>query len=140
MRALLDTNLFVSYLLTPPGRSGTVGRIVEAAFGGEFTLLLPEEVPRELGESIAAKPFLRDRIDAGDLLAFITLLREIAELLPAIEEPYPVVTRDPDDDYLLAHALLASADYLVSGDKDLLSLVPVEGLTVLSPAEFARLL
>lgn len=140
MRVLLDTNLFISYLLTPPDRSGTIGRIVEAGFGGEFTLLLPEEVPRELGESIVAKPFLRDRIAADDLLAFIALLREVAELLPPIEEPYPAVTRDPDDDYLLAHALLAGADYLVSGDKDLLSLSPIEGLTILSPTDFAKLL
>lgn len=140
MRALLDTNLFVSYLLTPPGRSGTIGRIVEAAFAGEFTLLLPEEVPQELRAAIAAKPFLRDRIDEGDLDAFITLLREVAELLPPIEEPYPIVTRDPDDDYLLAHALLAGAEYLVSGDKHLLTLGPVEGLVILSPADFAHLL
>lgn len=140
MRALLDTNLFISYLFTPAQRSGAIGQVVSAAFSGTYTLLLPAELLAEFYETIVTKPILRERIGEAGAAAFVDLLRGTAELLPSLDEPYPAVTRDPNDDYLLAHALLAGADYLVSGDKDLLSLGPIEGLTILSPADFARML
>lgn len=54
---------------------------------------------------------------------------------------YHHITRDAKDDYLLACALLGRANYLVTGDKDLLTLAgQVKGLTILSSAQFADLL
>lgn len=50
------------------------------------------------------------------------------------------MTRDPDDDYLIAHALAAGADYLVSWDNDLRDLGFVDGLAIVSPPEFLRIL
>jgi len=49
------------------------------------------------------------------------------------------VSRDPDDDYLVALAQSANVDHLVSGDKDLTSLATVSP-PVLSPATFLDLL
>jgi len=49
-------------------------------------------------------------------------------------------TRDPKDDPLLACAVEGRADYLVSGNRDLLDLGEVEGIRMLSPREFAVLL
>jgi len=63
-----------------------------------------------------------------------------AELVPEIEETVPALVRDPKDDYLLAHALVARADYLVTGDKDLLVLNPVGDLQILSPTQFTLIL
>jgi hypothetical protein len=140
MRVLLDTNIFSSYLLPPPRQTGTIYRIVEGVLSGAYTLLIPEELPRELYRNITTKPYLRSRIDAEEAAAFIAALHTIAKILPALQEEIPAVTRDPNDDYLLAHALLAGAGYLVSGDRDLLDLGPIEGLTILHPADFASLL
>ena len=53
-----------------------------------------------------------------------------------ITDPIPAVTRDPKDDYLLAHAVLGAADYLVSGDQDLLVLERLEGVKIVTPREF----
>jgi predicted nucleic acid-binding protein len=52
----------------------------------------------------------------------------------------PSVTGDPEDDYVLATARLARADYLVTGDKGLLALVRDEGTAIVSPRQFMELL
>lgn len=52
-----------------------------------------------------------------------------------------VVARDPDDDHVLACAIVASADLIVSGDRDLLELNSYQGIPVLKPADaLARIL
>lgn len=50
------------------------------------------------------------------------------------------MTRDPKDDYLIAYAVIGEADYLVTGDKDLLVLEQIAGVTIVTPARFADLL
>ncbi len=140
MRVLLDTNIFVSYLLPPPRQAGTIDRIIEGFLNGYYTLLIPEELLQELHRTLTTKPYFQRRVGYEEADAFISAVRALSERLPALEEAIPAVTRDPKDDYLLAHALLAAADYLVSGDNDLLALAPVTGLVVLSPADFVKLL
>ncbi len=49
------------------------------------------------------------------------------------------VCRDANDDMVLECAVVAGADVIVSGDKDLLTLNPFEGIRIVSPAEFAGL-
>lgn len=86
------------------------------------------------------KNYLSKRIHREDLDTFIELLSEAAEAIPPMTEPIPSVVRDPKDDYLLAHALMGEADYVVSGDKDLLTLEDVEGITFVTAGEFVDLL
>ena len=54
--------------------------------------------------------------------------------------PFPAVVRDPKDDYLIAHAVMGQADYLVTGDDDLLSLGRIDTIRILSPRQFWDLL
>ena len=49
--------------------------------------------------------------------------------------PYPVYCRDPDDDKFIATALQAQADWLVSGDRDLLEAKPLAGLRIVTPMQ-----
>jgi predicted nucleic acid-binding protein len=46
------------------------------------------------------------------------------------------VCRDPDDDMVLECAVVAGAQLILTGDKDLLSLNPYKGILILTPAEF----
>lgn len=57
----------------------------------------------------------------------------LAEEIPRITEELPRIGRDPKDDYLIAHAVAAGAEYLVSWDKDLLDLDAVEGVAIVDP-------
>jgi uncharacterized protein len=58
---------------------------------------------------------------------------EVVELVEPIHVPR--VSRDPDDDHVLACALTAKADLIVSGDKDLLDLHEHQGIPILPPAD-----
>ena len=134
MRVLLDVNIFISYLLTP-NLHGTVYSIIKAAFAGRFVLILPTDVIEEL-MSVASQRHIKRRISKKDMKEFIDQISVVCELAPRISESIPAVTRDPKDDYLLAHALVSEADYLVTGDKDLLVLKKVGRLRIVSPSEF----
>lgn len=61
------------------------------------------------------------------------------EVIPKISGTIPAVTRDPKDDYLLAYAVVGAADYLVTGDEDLLILKQVQTVTLCRPRDFVEL-
>jgi predicted nucleic acid-binding protein len=72
---------------------------------------------------------------------FASLLTQFGEYVAKIDEPFPPITRDRNDDYLLAYAQVGAADYLVTGDKDLLALRgQVPGLGIVTPAQFVEIL
>jgi putative PIN family toxin of toxin-antitoxin system len=68
-------------------------------------------------------------------------VRELAEVFEPQPLPQPVC-RDPDDDAVLALAVAAQVDFIVSGDSDLLSIGGFEGIPILAPTvalqQFAR--
>ncbi len=138
MRALVDTNVYISYLLYPL-RESPSARVVHGAFSGAFDLLLPEGLLEELARRLAEKSYLAQRIQPADATAFEHALATVAKTIPAISEPIPRVTRDPKDDYLIAYALIGNANYLVTGDLDLLTLQQVGGVNIVTPREFIDL-
>ena len=139
MRVLLDANILISYLLTPR-RNSPVTKIVTQALLGDFVLLVPEELLQELKRKAREKKYLADRIEPAEVEKLVDILAIISEPIPKIREPIPVVTRDPKDDYLLAYALVGQADYLVTGDEDLLVLSEVGNLSIISAQEFLKIL
>lgn len=139
VRALLDANIFISYLLGPDAQ-GTIQRVVAAAFSGRFTILVSEGLLDELRNNVASKSYLADRLSLEDLEVLAGALQDVSETIPAIRSAIPAVCRDPKDDYLLAYAVVGQADYLVTGDHDLLALGEVEQLKIVSPADFLEIL
>ena len=104
-------------------------------------MLLPEPLLQELIEAVRGKRRLSSRISPQELEAFIETLRDYAEKVGMIAGPIPKATRDVKDDYLLAYALVGKADYLVTGDKDLLALQGLlPGLEIVMPAQFIEVL
>ena len=138
MRVLLDTNVLISYLLAPDG-GGATTRVVQAGMMGGFQMLLPEELLEEVVVTVRTHDHLAQRIPVEDLRAFVDLVSREGETIPRIKEAIPAVTCDPEDDYLIAYALVGQADYLVSGDKDLLVLDQIGDIVIVTPAEFLQL-
>lgn len=138
MRVLLYANIFISFLLNP-GKPRVVRNIVRAAILGDFTLLLPEALLDEFVSKIPMRSYLSERITPEELAAFVEILRQVGEVVAEIEDEIPAVTRDPKDDYLLAYAVVGEADYLVTGDKDLLVLESFRNLKIIKPADFVAL-
>lgn len=140
MRALIDTNVLISYLLLP-GEGGAIRTLIRAFEEGRFTLLLPAPLLQELIGAVQGKQRLSSRISPQELNDFIETLTNYAEEVGRITTPIPKITRDVKDDYLLAYALVGAADYLVTGDKDLLALQGlITGLDIVTPAQFVEIL
>jgi putative PIN family toxin of toxin-antitoxin system len=124
MRVFLDTNVLVSGFATR-GLSADVVRLLLAEhelLTGEVVL---EETRRVLTEKFGVPQEKADQIE--DLLR-----RRHVEPVPDPGSPAsdpPVEVRDPDDEIVLASAIAAGAEILITGDKDLLDLAGrVEGL------------
>lgn len=141
MRVLADTNLFISYLLNSGDKSSAAQTFFHAALiEGRFVLLVPQDVLKEIMDTISRKPYLRKYIRPQQAARLVKLVKAIGIEISVIEEPIPKICRDPKDDYLLAYALIGGADYLVTGDQDLLSLQQIGPITIVSPAQFATLI
>lgn len=138
-RAVLDTNLLISYLLDPTS-DGPPAKVVRAAITGIFVLMVSPELLREVRRKVTTKPYLVERIPAERFDRFIHLLLEFAEFHDDADIRYPAITRDRKDDYLITNAVVYQADYLVSGDHDLLELGEFEGVRIVNPAAFAAML
>jgi len=145
MRALLDANILISYLLNPDRDSATT-RVLEAGVSGAFTLLVPEALLEEVCETVRSHEHLSRRISSAALEALIALVPQVGEVVPRITQPLPAVTRDRKDDYLMAYALVGRADCLVTGDADLLVLDGIDlgsgqaPLRILTAAAFWEML
>ena len=117
MRLVLDTNILLSALMvrgTPPDK------LYEAWRHGRFQLASAEQQLEEL-KRVSRRPFFQDRLTASEIGRMVNDIRRLATIC----DPLPDVSAspDPNDDFLLAIAQAADADYLITGDKsDLLAL------------------
>lgn len=139
MRVLVDTNLFIAYLLKPRTDS-FIALLLNAVAEETVTLLLPEALLNEVGETIRRKPHLLQTITEVRLSRFMQLLQSVCEEIPLITEKIPLITRDPKDDYLIAYAIVGQADYLISGDNDLLVLEKVGSVKIVDSGQFRQML
>lgn len=95
----------------------------------------------ELADLLATRPYFVARVEPEQREAFLGLLARIGTAIVPYLGPFPALTRDPDDDYLLAYALRDRADFLVSGDLDLLDLADAYALPrIVDAGAFVRAL
>ena len=135
MKVVLDTNVLISGLAYPHANPG---RIVGAWREGRFDLVISKQQLSEIGR-VLAYPKIRERLGLGDatIAAFLKQLLLRSELVD-IEGVAGEVPQDPDDRPILAALLVAEADWLVTGDRDLLVLRDQH--SILAPADFAKTL
>lgn len=126
--------MLVSARLSPVGASA---QLLRAAAEERFELIVSVELLGELTDVLARERFRR-WFSAEEADAFVAALRLAATLID--DPPAEVgITADPDDDYLVALARAAQADYLVSGDGHLTQM-PDPNPPVLTPRAFLDLL
>lgn len=121
--------------------SGTASRLLDVLLAGEATLCLSEKLLAELAEVLLRGKF-RARLDerGQHATAIVGQFREVAQMFEPTPMPVPPSLRDPDDIHVLACAVTAAADAIVTGDKDLLVLEAFEGIPIIRVDEaLARL-
>ena len=134
LRVVLDTNVVVSALVFS---SGALSWLSTAWQGPDLIPLVTEDTLQELRRVLGYRKFdyaLNDR--AGVLRQYEPWCQRVA-----VAEPPPVPeVRDPADRPFLELALLAQADALVTGDRDLLDLAPEFSIPIITPNElYSRL-
>lgn len=124
-KVVIDTNIFISGIFF----GGNPLKILRLWQRRKIELVISPELEAEIIRKLKA-------FDASEDL--LTNWKEIIEensmsVLPKAE---PKLSRDPKDNFLLAAALEAKADYLITGDKDLLILGKIGKTKILKPSQF----
>jgi putative PIN family toxin of toxin-antitoxin system len=137
MRIVLDTNVVMSALLWRSNPHRLLQAIRQHSRMQLYSSpVLLEEFTDVLTRSSATKQLaIIGRLAREVIVDYI----EAIELVEPTEMPN-VVTRDPDDDHVLACALAAHADVIVSGDKDLLVHKTYRDISIVTPAEALRMI
>lgn len=126
MRVVLDTNVLIAAFVA----RGQCHELLEH-LSRAHQLVTSEAILGELAAKLAGKIGARPETVRRTL----ALLRSRMEIVEAAPLPSPVC-RDPDDDVVLATALAADADCLITGDSDLLVLVEHGSIPIVRPADF----
>ena len=135
MRVVLDTNVFVSAAI----QSGASHRIVQHLIrGNSDELIICDEILSEIRDVLFSRPRLRKWISLDDAKRYVEMLQLHFNF---VSNPVFIIplSRDSDDDYILALAQRERADYVISGDKDLLVL-QIPEISIVTPAEFETIL
>jgi len=129
-RAVLDTNVLISALISPGGPSAALLLELRA---GAFELVVSPALLAELRE-VLARPKFRPYVTAAEVAAYLDLIEHAATMHEDPPASGEKLSADPDDEYLIDLARAAAVDALVSGDSHLLDLRGA--LPVTTPAEF----
>jgi len=130
VRAIFDTNVWISFLI---GKS--LSSIKQYISDGSITIIITEQLLLEIKE-VTGRKKLRKYFPKESVKEFIELLEAIAEKVDI--KPKHFTCKDPKDNFLLDLIDFSKADYLVTGDKDLLHLNPFKTAQILTPAEFEK--
>ena len=136
MRIVADTNTVVSGLLWsgPPQQLINAARAKQIAFYSSVALIA--EFAEVIGREQFAKRLRAAKLSATELVTDYARLAKL--VIPA--DISPTVAGDPDDDQVLACALAARADAIVSGDKRLRNLKAYHGIPIVGAAEALTLI
>jgi uncharacterized protein len=134
MRVILDTNILLSALLSP---LGAPAKILEAWERKVFTLVASDALIAEFRE-VAGRPLFRKRLRGSVAELLAAGLRDFS--LFCRDLPSGPIAPDPKDSYLLALAEASQAEFLVTGDKALLSLKRHKSTRIITPAAMIEIL
>ncbi|MCC6704846.1 MAG: putative toxin-antitoxin system toxin component, PIN family [Thermomicrobiales bacterium] len=133
---MLDANVLVSGVLALERSTTTLGRLMLALEALEFRLVISEmilsevekNVPRVLGSAVDGPNTL------SDYLNFLRMVADVTEVTSVT----PGIATHPEDDWILATAVLGEVEFLVTGDKQLLALNEYRGVKIITPRQFVE--
>lgn len=131
MKAIFDTNIFIAAFLT----EGICSKLLIRARKRQFQLITCPFILQEF-EHVLTEKFSTTKKETDEALELISEARHM-DVRPA--QLIRGVCRHPDDDNILACALAAGAEYLVTGDTDLLELRNFRGIKIVTPRGFELL-
>jgi putative PIN family toxin of toxin-antitoxin system len=134
---VLDANVLASgFVRANPNAAPT--RLVDSWEAGAYTLIVSDHIQTEVANTFQDRYF-QQRMSPEQIARAEALLQYQAVVVPITVEVHGVATH-PEDDLVLATAVSAQVEYLVTGDTQLQKLGSYQGVTILSPRAFLDLL
>jgi putative PIN family toxin of toxin-antitoxin system len=129
-RVVVDTNVLISAALQSSGRPRAV---VDAIAAGGGLLLFSDETFAELSTRLARAKFDRyvSRVARARFLEHVGAVAEWVVISGIVQG-----CRDPRDDKILETATAGQAEFVVTGDQDLIVMSPFHGVPIVTPATF----
>jgi putative PIN family toxin of toxin-antitoxin system len=127
MRAVIDTNVFVSGVL-----GGQLAAVLDLWRAGRFTLVVSDEIVYEYLEVLRRPKFALPPTVVESIGAY--LIQKAEFVIPV--EPLSVVVDDPKDDKFIEAAVAGEVDLIVSGDKHLLKLGTYRQIPISTARDF----
>jgi hypothetical protein len=128
LKIIIDTNLWIRFLITK-----SFARLDDLLINNKIRIIFSEELLSEFIEVIQrpdlAKYFTKN--DLQNLLDFFDVYADFIEVSSKIKK-----CRDPKDDFLLSLAVDSKADYLLTGDNDLLNLKRIGKTKIITFTDF----
>ncbi len=133
IKVIFDTNdVWISFLI-----GKCLAKLKKLLAGERIVLITTEQLLTEI-KLVTSREKLKKYFPKDSVRELIALLETIAEKLAI--QPTHFLNRDPKDNFLLDLIDYAKADYLVTGDKDLLAHDPFKTARILTPAAFEKAL
>ena len=127
MRAVLDTNIFISAVL-----GGRLGIIIDEWKAGKFKLIVTDSIAREYLDVINRPKF---NIPQAEIIAVSDYLLQLGEFVTPAEEIH-IIVADPTDNKFLEAATAGQVNFIVSGDNHLLELKSFREIPIITAKEF----
>jgi putative PIN family toxin of toxin-antitoxin system len=131
-RVVLDTNVLISALLFRGGLSKIVGLWQK----GKIIPVISKETFSELVTVLEYPKFSLTQEETNSIIKYEILpYFEIVEVVKDVKG----ICRDPEDDKFISCAISGSADYIVSGDKDLFDLKQYKSIKIIKASDFLKM-
>ena len=134
LKVVIDTNVFISGLLKSP----SCRKIIDCLKETKFTLIVSPQILDEL-IGVIARPKFHNVIVRETAEKLIETIKTQATLVKPSQR-FDVIKEDPADNRFLETSIEAKADFIISGNKHLLSLKNFRNIPIVTPAKFLKML
>ncbi len=132
MKVVFDANVFVSGLSRRNFSAPTV--LMDMWKLGTFEVVVSQHILSKV-EKAWRKPYFRTFLTVEEIASILAEVSGLTRVVTPAEDVHGVA-EDDEDDLVLATAVAARADYLVTGDKYLLRIGEFRGIPIVSPRDF----
>ena len=132
MKIIIDTNVWISFLL-----GKRLSSLKEIFAKDEIKIYVSDILLKEISDVANRKKF-HGKINQDSLFLLFELIRQRCISVSPLGDVSENYVRDPNDKFLLQMAHAVKADFLITGDLDLLVLKKFEGTSILTFSEFLQ--
>ncbi len=130
-RIVLDTNIFIYFLI-----SNSFQKFDKRLKSNQITLLFSEELINEFLQ-VVSRPKFKKYFSAKEVEELLDRIHKYAEFIEVSSKVN--ITRDKKDNFLIDLCIDGKADYLITGDENLLSIKKIKKTSILKIADFLAL-